>query len=70
MDTLAQLRPLIPYHTRVMVMDPVESLDEVKAFAGLRVDAMMVNEVLLNDGDKIQRLQNMLSSARSNGENA
>jgi indole-3-glycerol phosphate synthase len=70
LDTLAQLRPMIPYHIRVMTTDPVESLDDVKAVVGLKVDAMMVNEVLLNDGDKVQRLHGLINPARSNGDSA
>jgi len=69
-DTMARLRPMIPYHTRVMLADPVETFDEVKAIAGLRVDAIMVNEVLLGDSEKIQRLQALLNPARSNGEDS
>jgi hypothetical protein len=53
-----------------MITDPVETFDEVKAIAELRVDAIMVNEVLLSDSEKIQRLQALLNPARSNGENS
>jgi indole-3-glycerol phosphate synthase len=70
LETISRLRPMIPHHIRVMITDPIESPDDVKTIADLRVDAVTVNEVLLNDAEKVQRLQSTLSRARSNGENA
>lgn len=69
LDMICRLRPLIPHHIRVMITDPLESLDQAKAIVDLQVDAIMVNEALLNDGDKIQRLHATLN-AHTNGENA
>jgi|FLYN01.1.fsa_nt_gi indole-3-glycerol phosphate synthase len=70
MDAICRLRPMIPHHIRVMITDPLESFEDVKTAASLRVDAIMVSDALLSDGDKIQRLQTMLNPARSNGDNS
>jgi indole-3-glycerol phosphate synthase len=51
------LRGLIPHHIRVMVMEKLRTLDDVAIVASLDVDAMMVDEHLLDSAGNATELK-------------
>lgn len=57
---LTELRPLIPYYTRVMPLHALETLEQFDAALDLRVDAVIVREALTMP---TERLAHLLSRA-------
>lgn len=65
LDTLRRLRPYIPYNTRVMPMGCLNNINTIKAVIDIGVDAITVDERLLNHKLNRQRLHNLI---HPNGE--
>jgi indole-3-glycerol phosphate synthase len=57
---LPELRALIPSHIRVMLMDPVKTLDEIHMAVSMGVNAVIVDEVLLDNGARREALDSAL----------
>jgi len=60
-----QLRPIIPGHIRVMVMDGIRSADDLKRLAHLSFDAIMVEDVLLEAQPNVAALRTLLNGANA-----
>ncbi len=63
LEATRRLRDLIPSHIRVMVMEKLHSLDQVDVVASLGVDAMLVDEQLLETAQHANALRARFSAA-------
>lgn len=59
-DKLRLLRPLLPYNTRLLLMNCLHTLDEVEAVITEGVNAIIVSEDVLNTAAKSARLKTLL----------
>ncbi len=62
--TLANLRSQIPHNTQVMLLNRLPTLEHVAAALRLRVDAIVVDEMLLSTPEKKLQLFEMLGHKR------
>jgi indole-3-glycerol phosphate synthase len=63
---LSDLRALVPPNIRVMAMHSAKSLQDVHTLVKLRMDAVLVREMILEEPDQIAELQAILNQPVSN----
>lgn len=61
LERLQQLRPYVPYNTRLLLMNTLQSLEHVEAAIALGVDAVIIGEELLNDSAHHSHLHALLA---------
>mgnify|MGYP005840702949 CR=1 FL=1 len=66
LEATRRLRDVIPGHIRVMVMEKLRTLDQVDVVASLGVDAMVVDEKLLDIAQHANDLRARISQAGRN----
>jgi len=57
---LEDLLPYIPYNTKVMALGCMHSLEDVETIAGLRLDAVIVDEKLIKSPSTLERMRELL----------
>ncbi len=61
---LEQLRPMMPFNVRVMLMSCLRSLEEVEAAIRMGVDAVIVDNELMGDRKKAESLGKLLERSQ------
>lgn len=57
LELTERMRAMVPGYVRVMIMENLQTMEEVNAVANLGVDAMMVNEDLIETARNIRNLR-------------
>lgn len=65
LETTRQLRSLIPGHIRVMVMDGIQTAAELQRLARLNLDAIMVEDSLLETQPNVAMMRSLLNGAKA-----
>jgi indole-3-glycerol phosphate synthase len=60
---LKEVRAALPAYLRVMLMHPLQTLDEVEAALSVRVHALLLGDALLNNEKKVQQVRLLIQSA-------